>query len=143
MEFIIHGWFAFKNFRRLKCRRGLEFLLFHYGAEESVLILLDGDGVRALDGVGDVAPGDSVGTLLESSGEGQREADLACLRILGDGSASQRGFFRSGTYCRIPRSGDKSLPFCTPISLGTLRIIDNHIRWTVGEYIKSNLRRSL
>ena len=142
MEFIIHGWFAFKNFRRLKCRRGLEFLLFHYGAEESVLIFLDGDGIGAFGG-GDVAPGNSVGTLLESSGEGQREADLACLRILGDGSASQSGLLRSGIYPRIPRSGDKTMPFSPPIGLGTLRIVDDHIRWTVVEYIRSDLRRSL
>ena len=55
--------------------------------EESILIFLDGDGVGILGGVGDVAPGDSIGALLESSGKGQREADLTCLRILGDGSS--------------------------------------------------------
>ena len=83
--------------------------------------------VGILGGVGDVAPGDSVGTLLESSGEGQREADLACLRILGDGSASQSGLFRNGIYHRIPRSGDKSLPFGGPIGFGSQRIVDNQI----------------
>ena len=118
-------------------------LLMNYGAEESVLILSDGDGIGALDGVGDVAPGNSVGALLENSGEAQREADLTCLRILGDGSASQSGLLRSGIYPRIPRSGDKTMPFSPPIGLGALRIVDDHIRWTVGEYKRSNFRRSL
>ena len=104
-------------------------LLMNYGAEESVLILLDGDGVRALDGVGDVAPGNSVGALLQGSGEGQREADLACLRILGDGSASQRGFFRSGLYCRIPGPGRNCCPFQggSPIVFGIFRIVDDQL----------------
>ena len=34
-------------------------LLMNYCTEESVLILLDGDGVCSLGGVGDVAPGNS------------------------------------------------------------------------------------
>ena len=104
-------------------------LLMNYCTEESVLILLDGDGVCSLGGVGDVAPGNSIGALLENSGKGQREADLACLRILGDGSASQRGFFRSGTYCWIPGPGRNCCPFQggSPIVFGIFRIVDDQL----------------